>query len=246
MAMRLGHLLFTLGCLALLIPRWIKKRGSWRQDLGFGPHPRKVQDFLMGCLFGTLAMFFVFGIEWLCGWLRPGPFNRAGWAGLDILPPLMLMALWEEFRFRGIELSGLRTILPPWGALVLSSVVFGVAHCLNANATWLSILGNMLGGFVYGYAFLVSGAIWLSFGLHAAWNMVQGPILGLPISGYLEGGLWNPTVSGPEFLTGGNYGPEAGLVGLAAHILILALLWAYHRKQRPEFTGEPTPKELPC
>lgn len=233
MAMRLGHLLFTLGCLALLIPRWIKRRGSWRQDLGFGPHPRKVQDFLMGCLIGTLAMLFVFGIEWLCGWLRPGPFNRAGWAGLDILPPLMLMALWEEFRFRGIELSGLRTLMPSWGALVLSSVVFGVAHCLNANATWLSILGNMLGGFVYGYAFLVSGAIWLSFGLHAAWNMVQGPILGLPISGYLEGGLWNPTVSGPESLTGGNYGPEAGLVGLAAHILILALLWAYHRKQRP-------------
>lgn len=240
--MRHLHLFFTLGCLALLLPRWFRARGSWRRDLGLGPHPRKALDFAMGSLIGLLAMLSIFGFEWACGWLRPGPFVGAGLGDLDILPAMALIALWEELRFRGVELSGLGTLMPSWAALVLSSAAFGAAHALNANASGLSIAGNAVDGLVFGYTFLASGAIWLPAGLHAAWNIVQGPILGLPVSGYLEGGLWHPTVSGPELLTGGAYGPEAGLLGLASHVLVLALVWAYLRRKSPE----PLVKELPC
>jgi hypothetical protein len=236
--MRSIGFLITLICLGLLIHRWIKCRATWRQDLGFGSHPYKVLDLVAGFCMGFLAMFFIFGIEWACDWLRPGPFVKAGLFNLNILPPLAFMALWEELRFRGIEISGFRTLMPPWAALVLSSLLFGLAHAWNANATALSIAGNIVGGLVYGYAFLVSGAIWLPTGLHAAWNMAQGPILGLPISGYLEGGLWNPVVSGPQVFTGGAYGPEAGIIGLWSRLLILALLWVYLRLRNSSSLSE--------
>jgi membrane protease YdiL (CAAX protease family) len=239
-------LLFTLACLALLVPRWWKHRGAWRGDLGLGPHPRKALDFAAGAALGLLAMLAIFGVEWACGWLRPGPFDPSGLGNLDVLPAMAVVAFWEELRFRGVELSGLRSLLPTWAALALSSAAFGAAHALNANASWLSIAGNAVDGLVYGYAFLASGAIWLPAGLHAAWNIVQGPVLGLPVSGYVEGGLWHPAVSGPSLLTGGAYGPEAGLLGLASRFLILALLVATLRTRRSNPLRGSAAKELPC
>ncbi len=239
-------LLFTLACLALLGVRWARGRGAWRRDLGLGPHPRKTVDVAFGAFLGLLAMLAVFGVAWACGWLRPGPFDPSGPGNLDVLPAMAAVAFWEELRFRGIELAGLRSLLPTWAALALSSAAFGAAHALNANASWLSIAGNAADGLVYGYAFLASGAIWLPAGLHAAWNIVQGPILGLPVSGYAEGGLLHPVVSGPALLTGGAYGPEAGLLGLASRFLILALLWATLRTRCPNPLRGTAAKELPC
>ena len=60
---------------------------------------------------------------------------------------------------------------------------FWGGHSNNPNASWLSVLSNGLGGVMYALAFLGTRRIWMSWGLHLAWNFVPGPVFGFPISG---------------------------------------------------------------
>jgi membrane protease YdiL (CAAX protease family) len=112
-------------------------------------------------------------------------------------------------------------------AILLSALAFGCIHLSNPGASLLSVLGNSLGGVMYGVAFLCGGSLWLAIGLHFAWNFVQGPLLGFPVSGMAAGGLQQVHDVGPAWLSGGAYGPEAGLAGIAFRFVIVALvlLW---------------------
>ena len=55
-----------------------------------------------------------------------------------------------------------------------------------------------------------------------------------------------PEPDRPALLTGGAYGPEAGLLGLASRFLILALMWATLRTRCPNPLRGTAAKELPC
>ena len=107
--------------------------------------------------------------------------------------------------------------------LIVMAGCFGLAHAGNPNASALSVLGNALGGLMYGVAFLGSGRIWLPLGLHFAWNFVQSPILGFPFLGK-EIGLVQQATIGSALISGGSYGPEAGLVGMTFRFIAIALL----------------------
>jgi len=114
-------------------------------------------------------------------------------------------------------------------AAVVSSSVFALLHSATPNTSALSLLGLFLNGLLLAAGFLLSGRLALPIGLHAAWNFTQGAVFGFPVSGDREGGsLLAPAAGGPALLTGGAYGPEGGLIGMAfmaAGIAGLAL-WA--------------------
>jgi hypothetical protein len=60
---------------------------------------------------------------------------------------------------------------------------------------------------------------------------VQGGLFGLPVSGVqFRGSLLQIKQTGPGFITGGNFGPEAGLLGLAGLTLLIALICLYQSK----------------
>ncbi|MBL8548428.1 MAG: CPBP family intramembrane metalloprotease [Hyphomonadaceae bacterium] len=89
-----------------------------------------------------------------------------------------------------------------------------------------------------------TGALWLAIGIHLGWNGLQGPVLGLNVTGLdLAFGSWRVfTFSGAPLLTGGDMGVEGGLVGLigpAVGIVLVALL--VKQQPKPDFTGRPRP-----
>jgi hypothetical protein len=150
------------------------------------------------------------------------------------LPLLAFLAFGEEVVYRSLMLNGLLVMLKRRVlAVVVMAACFGLAHAGNPHASALSVLGNAMGGLVYGVAFLGSGRIWLPLGLHFAWNLVQGPLLGFPFLGR-EIGLVRQTLVGSALITGGSYGPEAGLVGMAFRFVAIALLvgWLSWRPER--------------
>ena len=156
-------------------------------------------------------------------------------------------AIAEELINRGLLLSGLTIVLGgrAKAAIVLAALLFGLFHLANPGASALSVCGNALGGLIYGMAFVLSGRLWLPVGLHFAWNYVQGPLLGFRVSGLGAGGLQQIHDRGPVWLTGGSYGPEAGLVGILFRFLVLALLFAWassglDQQRRQEFADRNT------
>jgi hypothetical protein len=103
-------------------------------------------------------------------------------------------------------------------------------HAFNAHATPLAVANLVVAGLLFALAFLVGRGLALPIGLHAAWNWFEGSVFGFPLSGSLRDRLLVLEDRGPALWTGGAFGPEGGLLGLAAMALVAAVLWGVRER----------------
>jgi membrane protease YdiL (CAAX protease family) len=223
----------------LAIRHWRSQGYSIIDCLGLRWDRRSSADLLVGFTIAALVMLGIFACEiWSGGITRAATSAVTGMPSWQATLLMMVTAPEEEIVNRSLLLSGLAIALGGRSrtAILLTAVAFGLAHLTNPGSSAASGLGNGLGGLIYGYAFVMSGRIWLPVGLHFAWNFVQGPLLGFPVSGLAMGGVQQIHDLGPAWLTGGSYGPEAGAVGISFRFVELALVVLYvnlnHNKGR--------------
>ena len=96
----------------------------------------------------------------------------------------------------------------------------------------MAVAGIFLAGLFLAYGYLRTGQLWLSIGLHLGWNFFESAVFGFPVSGYDRPGLFHISVSGPEFWTGGAFGPEAGFIILPITLLGAVLIYLYTRHRK--------------
>jgi membrane protease YdiL (CAAX protease family) len=207
------------------------------RSLGFQGGQGWVKHVVAGLLLGTILMGLVFLVEWGAGWLTVEGFTWHIQSPLLVLATLLAylllnatVALYEELAFRGYILQNLSS---DWGvvvALVVSSLLFGIFHALNPNATLLALANIFLAGVVLAACYLVTRNLWLAMAFHFSWNFVQGPLLSFPLSGLETPGLLVSTAQGNPLITGGAFGPEGGLLGTAVLCLALVVLGVWHRR----------------
>jgi membrane protease YdiL (CAAX protease family) len=139
---------------------------GWR-DLGFSaPDARAVAKLVW---FPILTLLPFYAIAFAVG-LPPGR------AILFLALNTTLVALSEEWMFRGILFHALRARLRIWPAVVLTSALFGAIHVVNAFA--LGDLGlasaqavaAMMTGLLLIALMLRTGSIWTSVVYHMVWN----------------------------------------------------------------------------
>ena len=142
------------------------------------------------------------------------------WAAGILIPA----ATFEELLFRGYPFQRL---VESWGALipvVAISGLFGLAHARNPNATAFTIANTVLAGIWLAQAYLKTRALWYPIGLHFSWNFIMGFVYSLPVSGIvLSNQLLTTKDHGPQWLTGGDYGPEGSI--LCTGVLVVAIVW---------------------
>ena len=191
----------------------------WRAELGTGLAVGAVMLLLVAAMEAALGLAHF-------GWSAesPGHILRGG-ASLGFL--LLIAAANEELVFRGYPFQRLMDAIGPVGAIVVFSALFGLGHLANPEHTWISTLNTMLVGIPLAVAYLRTRALWMPIGIHLAWNFVLGYALGLPVSGLdFSAKVLTPVVTGPQWVTGGAYGPEGGVlttgVVLAATFYLLA------------------------
>jgi membrane protease YdiL (CAAX protease family) len=141
----------------------------------------------------------------------------------------------EEVIFRGVIFRIVESSLGTWIALAISSLLFGLVHLGNPNATVLSSVAIMLeAGLMLAGAYLLTRRLWLPIGVHIGWNFTQGGIFSVPVSGYALTGLVDGTLSGPDWLSGGVFGAEASVV--AVIVCVSLAIWLLRRAaQRGQF-----------
>jgi membrane protease YdiL (CAAX protease family) len=124
----------------------------------------------------------------------------------------MFAATVEELAFRGYAFKWLMWSVGTPAALVMSGIIFGAAHLTNPNhPTFFSTVNTALAGILLAIPYVRTRSMWMQIGLHWSWNLVLCTIVSLPVSGINFGPALLTTVSsGPQWLTGGNYGPEGG------------------------------------
>ncbi len=234
-----------LGDLALILANgipivlsvWVARRVFDRRSvssLGLRLDRRAGRDVLVGIGIAALQTAFVFVLEAGFGWLEVVGF---AWQEQSLSSVVLNFMLWlviflavgfyEELFSRGYQLQNIEEGLNTFWGVLLSSGFFGLMHIINPNASWLSAVGITLAGVFMAYAYLRTRQLWLPIGLHIGWNLFLGPVFGFPVSGLGVSGLFRVLVDGPVLITGGEFGPEAGLVVLPALGLGVLLVWRY-------------------
>jgi len=216
--------------------RWLDRRSLSSLGLAMGPGWSRM--LIAGLLLGCLLQALIFAIEAAAGWITiDGPM----WPSpADAAPSLLFWGLaflcvgWnEELLTRGYLLQNIRDGLGTRWAVGLTSLGFGVLHLGNPGASPVAVLGVALAGLLFAMAYLVTRSLWLPIGMHAGWNFAEGPLFGFPVSGLEAGGLFIQRPVGPELITGGAFGPEAGLISLLADACGIGLIWLYGRRASP-------------
>lgn len=206
----LAEIFFSLGIYKLVI----RHLGTWpRDDLKLGKDAGR--DLAHGLGAGFLIFSLVVGVAAVFGVYRiVGP---GSWASFLTIFFSMGMGpgFREELMFRGILFRFFEEFGGSWTALVMTSALFGLAHIQNHDATLFSSFAiAMEAGLLLGAVYMLTRNLWMAMGLHAAWNITQGFVWDVPVSGFDVHGLVTARLDGPALLSGGGFGLEASLIAL--------------------------------
>ena len=217
---------FAAAAVANAIVLRIYERGQLA-DIGLEWTAASRHNLGVGILGGIGAALVVLGVPILirAADLDPVPNEHFRWPSAVFVSIVLLFgAVGEEMLFRGYAFQVLVKAIGPFATILPMSVLFGLAHSGNLNFSWIAMINTILWGIVLGYAFLISGDLWLPIGLHFGWNWTL-PWFGANLSGFTMGvtgysmhwkiaGLWS----------GGAYGPEGGLLTSATVVAVFFYL----------------------
>jgi len=131
----------------------------------------------------------------------------------------------EEIVFRGVVFRLVEEWGGTWTALAVSSLLFGGIHLLNPHATVLGAVAIVFeAGVLLAGAYVLTRRLWLPIGIHVGWNFAEGGIFGVPNSGHASTGIVRGEIVGPEWLSGGMFGPEASIVAVLVCVAFGAVL----------------------
>jgi membrane protease YdiL (CAAX protease family) len=223
-----------------LARRWLDRRSF--PSLGLYWNRAALRDIAVGFLIAGSLVGTIYLIEWGASWLvfrgfswQVEPTSRAA-AGVLVILVVFLAGSWqEELLHRGYWLQNVEEGLNLLWAVLISSAFFSLTHLGNPKISSAAVVGLLAGGVFLAYGYIRTRRLWLPIGLHAGWNFFEGTVFGYPVSG-LSGmpRLIQQTVSGPDWITGGAFGPEAGLVLLPGLLVGALLVRLYTRNLQPK------------
>lgn len=197
-----------------------------------GEHPRDdlsgakaIRETAAGIGIGFLLFSVIVGAAALFGVYRIVGIGDASLLLAALITVGLFPAVTEELLFRGILFRWIERFGGTWAALIVSSALFGASHLENPNASWLAAVGIALeGGLLLGGAYMLTRRLWVPMGIHAAWNVTQGEIYDIPVSGTPVHGLLEAKLAGPPLLTGNGFGLEASLISITIATLFAIYL----------------------
>jgi len=173
-----------------------------------------ITETCLGLLLGALIFSTVVLVMYLIGVLKFEAINAVSNLA-NFLPELLIAGFIEEYFIRGIIFKLSEELLGSWVAIIIQAALFGLIHGENPNATAFSTFAiSVEAGILLVSVYMLTRRLWMAIGLHFAWNWMQGPFFGIPVSGIDINGFFETSLIGPEILNGGAFGAEASIVAL--------------------------------
>lgn len=201
-----------------------------------------ITKYLIGFIIGFIMFSAVVLVLKLTGnvevELNPGvPSGMAALSSiLIVIPGWIIQSGTEEILTRGWFMNVLGAKYNATVALIASASIFGVLHLMNTGVTAIAVLNIVLVGFFFGLYAIKTNHLWGACGMHAAWNWAQGNVYGFEVSGHAKsaiGSLIHLKSTGANWITGGSFGPEAGVTAsiiIAIATIILLIVWSKKSK----------------
>ena len=192
-----------------------------------------------GFLLGALAIAVPILLLMSVGWLQVRPNGDASLltAGLRVSMLLLPAALYEELATRGYIFAALRDAVGWRTALLAMSLVFGLMHLRNPGASGESVALVILAGVFLGAVVVATRSLYAAWMAHFAWNWTMAVVFHAAVSGLpLESPDYRLMDAGPDWITGGVWGPEGGAAGGLGMLGGLFYLYARRngRRRAPE------------
>ena len=221
--------LFSFAFISLLVffrVKVIEKRSF--SSIGFNKN-NWLKKYSLGFLIGLAMMSIIVLILFPFGYItvEKNPIQPVGISAiasvLIILLGWIIQGATEEIVTRGWLLNVLSTKYNIGVGLLISSTLFGLMHLTNPNVNYIAVINIILVGLFYGLYVIKTNDLWAVCGIHSAWNFAQGNIFGFKVSGLdvSVGSLIDLNLVGSDFVTGGIFGPEAGIT--ATFILLASI-----------------------
>ncbi|WP_229422126.1 CPBP family intramembrane glutamic endopeptidase [Massilia aquatica] len=181
---------------------------------------------LVGLTFATLAALGVY---------RFGGVNSPGTVLMLVpLAELVLVGMAEEMIFRGIIFGVVQRSLGSKAAIVISALLFGLAHMPNDGVSVLAIAVIAAYAVMQAALYMKTRRLWICIGTHVAWNYCVSQVFSSTVSGHAAGsGLLRGELAGNSLLTGGAFGVEASLVSLVLISTVAVFCLYSHAVRRP-------------
>jgi uncharacterized protein len=222
---------------SVIIATWIMLRLvdklSWREvglDRSAASPPLLIKGAALGGLTIGVASLLLIATHML----RIDPTAPGNWWGEAGHSTILLVpaAFFEELFIRGYVFAVLRRAAGWKMALIVTSIVFGLLHVVNPGADSESILAVIVAGFFLGAILLATRSLYAAGAAHFAWNWVMSGALHIAVSGIPSRDPdYRVVDSGPDWLTGGPWGPEGGLAAVAAMFVVLFCLYGRHLRR---------------
>jgi membrane protease YdiL (CAAX protease family) len=178
------------------------------------------RELLLGSLLGTGAVCVVIGLLAALGMYTVDGTQAIGVLGVALGSAVMAGTV-EELALRGVVFRLLEQRFGTWTALAASAALFGGLHLVNPGATLVSAAAIALeAGVALGLAYVATRRLWVPIGLHVAWNAVEGGVFGSPTSGQLIDGVLVSRLSGPAWVSGGDFGIEGSALTVAVFLVV--------------------------
>lgn len=197
------------------------------KDIGLISVKKGYKEFIFGLLLGLISMSVIFFV--LLGTknitvenLSSPNFSKDICLGLIVF---IMVGIKEELLSRGYCITAFNQMKKPWLSIILSSILFSALHLLNPNVKPLGLINIILVGVLFGYMYVKTNNLWMPIGYHITWNYFQGCIYGFNVSGLNIKGLFNLSAMKDNILTGGAFGPEAGILTTIVIALGMLIVW---------------------
>ena len=223
-----------------LLYAWLVRMGERRMasEVALRHAP---SDLLAGWLLGTVFMTACFGLLWALGLYRVA---AGHWrhAFTHLLFDAYISGVLEEVAFRAILLRLFARVVGPVGGLILSAILFGIAYASHATLVQMVQIAINAGG-VMGLLYMLSGRLWLSIGMHTAYDFTESSILGVGN----QDGLFviTPAPGYSDVLTGGSFGPDGSILAGAVGVVLIAGLLAFAARRAAALTQGSTDHARP-
>ena len=223
--------------IAVPVMAWRLMRHSMA-EMGLAPPKRGGRELWVGMIFGIVNISVVFGLVLLEGNARivsltPVFSGQAAWWIFTFI----MVGFAEEIMNRGFFMSTLRRTNNMYLIVLAPSVIFGCIHLSNPNVTVISMLNIILVGVLFSYMYIKSGNIWMCIGYHITWNIFQGVIYGMPVSGLNIKGFITTEFLQDNLFNGGGFGVEGGVLTTAVTLLGFLFVRHYYRDSTWDFCG---------
>jgi uncharacterized protein len=223
---------------------WISTRQATtvRNTNALPSRPTSRQEFLRGAALGWGMLLSAVIPMMLRGSLHP-EFNLSlsnfAFALLSLLT-IAVSTLALEVAFRGFLFAEFIAATGPVFATLFLALAYTTVASFHPGSTLLSTLITFFFAVLFSIAYLQTRALWVGWGIHFAWSAAATILFGLPIAGAdAYNNLIVTSVTGPEWLTGGPYGPQAAFFTFVVLIIAILVLYRITSQYAWDYTYHP-------